>query len=46
MNSTRQSGNLSVDIAVSYIEKLGYKVIERNYYARKLGEIDIIATYN
>ncbi|HFU75474.1 MAG TPA: YraN family protein [Campylobacterales bacterium] len=46
INSTRQSGNLSEDIAVSYIEKLGYKVIERNYYARKLGEIDIIATYN
>jgi len=43
-NSTRDSGNLSEDIAVSYIEKLGYRVIDRNYYARKLGEIDIIAT--
>jgi putative endonuclease len=25
---------------------LGYKIIDRNYYAKKLGEIDIIATYN
>jgi len=44
--STKDSGNLSEDIAVSYIEELGYRVIERNYYARKLGEIDIIATHN
>ena len=44
--STRDSGNLSEDIAISYIENLGYRVIERNYYARKLGEIDIIAIDN
>jgi len=44
--STRDSGNLSEDMAISYIENLGYRVIERNYYARKLGEIDIIAIDN
>ena len=45
-NSTRDSGNISEDIAVSYIENLGFRVVERNYYARKLGEIDIIAIDN
>ena len=42
-NSTRALGNLNEDKAVAYIEELGFKVVERNYYARKLGEIDIIA---
>ncbi|NOZ90953.1 MAG: YraN family protein [Epsilonproteobacteria bacterium] len=42
-NSTREKGNQAEGIAISYIENLGFKVIERNYYARKLGEIDIIA---
>jgi putative endonuclease len=41
--NTKDIGNKNEDIAVSYIENLGFKVIERNYYARKLGEIDIIA---
>jgi putative endonuclease len=42
-NSTRESGNLSEERAISYIESLGFRVVERNYYAKKLGEIDIIA---
>ena len=45
-NSTRESGNLSEERAISYIESLGFRVVERNYYARKLGEIDIIAITN
>jgi len=42
-NSTRDTGNINEERAVEYIESLGFRVIERNYYARKLGEIDIIA---
>jgi putative endonuclease len=45
-NSTRKRGNISEEIALLYIENLGFKVVERNYYARKLGEIDIIAVDN
>ena len=43
--STKDIGDLNEEKAISYIENLGFKVVDRNYYARKLGEIDIIATY-
>ncbi len=36
-------GDINESRAVSYIEDLGFRVVERNYFARKLGEIDIIA---
>ena len=45
-SSTREVGNLSEDRAVEYIESLGFRIIDRNYYAKKLGEIDIIAIYD
>ena len=45
-NSTRKSGQKSEDRAVSFLEEQGYKIVQRNYYARKLGEIDIVAIYN
>lgn len=35
-------GKLGEDIACKYLEKRGYKVIERNY-RKKWGEIDIVA---
>ena len=41
--STKAKGNRGEEIATSYIEDLGFQIIERNYYARKLGEIDIVA---
>ncbi len=41
--SSRDYGNKSEDIAVRYLENKGFKIVERNYYARKLGEIDIVA---
>lgn len=36
-------GNESEELASRYIQDLGYNIIERNFYAKKLGEIDIIA---
>jgi putative endonuclease len=42
-NSTRSIGNFSEDSATRYLEEHEFRIIERNYYAKKLGEIDIIA---
>ena len=39
-------GNESEALATRYLEDAGYVIIERNFYARKLGEIDIIAQKN
>lgn len=38
----RRIGNLGEDIACVYLEKHGFKVIDRNYL-KKYGEIDIVA---
>ncbi len=38
-------GTQNEDKAVSFLESEGFHIIERNYYARKLGEIDIIAIH-
>ena len=43
-SSTRAIGDASEARAVTYMESLGFRIVEKNYYARKLGEIDIIAT--
>jgi putative endonuclease len=40
---SKAKGNLAEDRAVSYLEDLGYLIIERNFYSR-FGEIDIIAS--
>lgn len=40
--STKLFGSNGEDIAVSYLKKEGYKIVERNYRASR-GEIDIIA---
>ncbi len=39
----RTFGDRSEDLATRFLEQEGFVVVERNYYARKLGEIDIIA---
>jgi putative endonuclease len=39
----KQFGNESETLGSKYLEELGYIIIERNFYAKKLGEIDIIA---
>ena len=41
MNS-RNIGNIAEEKACEYLQKLGYKIVERNFYC-KGGEIDIIA---
>ena len=41
--ATRQRGTRAEELATAYLEARGFVVLERNYYARKLGEIDIIA---
>ena len=41
---SREIGDKSEELATGFLEKNGFVIIERNYYASKLGEIDIIAT--
>jgi len=36
-------GDKSENLATLFLEQEGFIIIERNYFARKLGEIDIIA---
>ena len=43
---SKQKGDVAEKRAISFLEDLGYKIIEQNFYAKKLGEIDIIATKN
>ena len=38
-------GKIGEQIATEYVEKLGYKIIKRNFYCKQ-GEIDIIAQDN
>ena len=42
-NLLKQFGNDAEDLATRFLEEAGFTIVERNYYARKLGEIDIIA---
>jgi len=39
---SRKAGNIAEDKAISFLEKNGFKIVERNFYSR-FGEIDIIA---
>jgi len=42
-NLLKQFGNDAEELATRFLEEAGFVIVERNYYARKLGEIDIIA---
>lgn len=42
MISTRSKGSSGEDLAISYLKKHGYRILERNFHSR-VGEIDIIA---
>jgi len=39
----KKYGDQSETLATRFLEQEGFIILERNYYARKLGEIDIIA---
>jgi len=39
----KKYGDQSETLATRFLEQEGFIIIERNYFARKLGEIDIIA---
>jgi len=39
-------GNIAEDKACEYLCSKGFEIVEKNFYAKKLGEIDIIATKN
>jgi putative endonuclease len=43
---SRSKGNYFEDKAVEFLSSNGYTIIERNFYAKKIGEIDIIASKN
>lgn len=43
---TQFKGNLAENKACEYLISQGFKIIEQNFYAKKMGEIDIIALKN
>lgn len=43
MNKNIEKGKLGEDIAAQYLQKIGYKIIERNWHYSKNAEIDIVA---
>jgi putative endonuclease len=40
---SRVKGDRAEDLAVEFLERGGFEIVERNFFASKLGEIDIIA---
>jgi len=40
---SRLKGNLAEQKACDYLKSQGFTILEQNFYAKKLGEIDIIA---
>ncbi|MGP2657333.1 YraN family protein [Malaciobacter sp. WC5094] len=43
---SKQKGDFAEKKALSFLEDKGFKIIEQNFYAKKLGEIDIICKKN
>jgi len=41
--SNKITGNIGENLAAEYLQKLGYKIVERNWRYSRNGEIDIIA---
>lgn len=41
-NSYKKFGNESEERAIRFLEESEFAIVERNFYAKKLGEIDII----
>ena len=45
MANKKEIGNLGEDIALKYLENLGFTLLERNFIAKKTrGEIDLVMT--
>lgn len=44
--STKSKGDIAEKRAISFLQDKNFKIIEQNFYAKKLGEIDIIASKN
>lgn len=40
---SKEKGDLAEELSCKYLQNLGFEIIEKNFYAKKLGEIDIIA---
>ena len=40
--STREKGAKAEEIAAAHLQKLGYKIIKRNFHFGRVGEIDIV----
>ena len=43
---SREKGDFAEKKAISFLQDLDFEIIETNFYAKKLGEIDIIAKKN
>lgn len=41
---SKQKGDFAEKRAISFLQDRNYKILEQNFYAKKLGEIDIIAS--
>ncbi len=44
--SSRSFGKFNEDRAIDFLQEREFKIVDRNFYASKLGEIDIIALKN
>ena len=43
---SKEKGEIAEKKAISFLEDLNFEIVEKNFYAKKLGEIDIIAKKN
>ena len=43
---SREKGEIAEKRAISFLQDLNFEIIEKNFYAKKLGEIDIVAKKN
>ena len=41
----KRTGKIGENLAVEYLEKKGYKIVEKNFRAKQYGEVDIIAQH-
>ena len=41
---SKEKGDIAEKKAITFLKKEGFKIVAQNYFAKKMGEIDIIAT--